>query len=734
MKLRSKILTLSLSGAVTTAVLLILLLVLRKGAISDQIFAVMQEQGRNECSLVAGNMYRMLHTQNEALEKKVASDANVAQAIVDRSGGVSFAKDTASWKAVNQVTQQVVDVTLPKMMVGSEWLGQNRDRNAKSPIVDDIKSLVGENCTIFQRMNDAGDMLRVCTNVPNESGARAIGSFISAQDAAGKPNPVVATLLRGGVFQGRAFVVDGWYTSAYRPIFDNDKKVVGAIYVGTKQDHAALRSYISSTKVGKSGYVAILGGSGDNKGRYIISPEGKRDGENLWDAKASDGTAFIQSMVQRATANQPGECDFIRYPWQNRGENAAHTKIAAFTYFEPWDWVITAGTSENDFQDAVAKADAALKSLLFWVIASSLVILLAVGVACLVFAHKITGPLHVVTEELKDIAEGEGDLTRRLTVTTKDEIGDLAKWYDMFLDKMQGLMKDIAGDAARLSQSSCGLSSTAVEMASGAEEMSAQSTTVAAAAEQLTNNMTSMAGSTQEMSANIKSVASAVEEMTSSITEVSKSAQQAAAVAHNASQLAQVSNDTIHQLGQAATEIGKVIGEIQDIAEQTNLLALNATIEAARAGDAGKGFAVVATEVKELARQTATATEDIRKRIIGIQDSTADAVKSIDEISQVISNVNEVSRTIASAVEEQSITTKQIAQNIAQSSMAAETVAHGVAESAVVSQEITRNIVEVNEAARQTAQGASNTQDASGSLQAVAEQLHSMVGHFQTAS
>ena len=187
---------------------------------------------------------------------------------------------------------------------------------------------------------------------------------------------------------------------------------------------------------------------------------------------------------------------------------------------------------------------------------------------------------------------------------------------------------------------------------------------------------------------------------------------------------------TIGQLGSAADEIGKVIEVIQDIAEQTNLLALNATIEAARAGDAGKGFAVVATEVKELAKQTADATEDIRSRITGIQGSTQEVVHSIDEISKVIAEVNSVSTTIAAAVEEQSVTTKEIAKNVAQTSEAASTISTGVAESASASEEITRSITEVDTAAKSTASAATLTKETGTSLSSLAGELQGLVGKF----
>jgi methyl-accepting chemotaxis protein len=352
-------------------------------------------------------------------------------------------------------------------------------------------------------------------------------------------------------------------------------------------------------------------------------------------------------------------------------------------------------------------------------------------VLAIVITRMIVKPINRTVNMIKDIAQGEGDLTKRLDASAKDEIGDLARWFNTFVEKLQGIIKQIAGNAKTLAGSSTELSATANQLASGAEETTNQSGTVASAAEQMAANMNNMAAATEQMTTNVKTVAAATEEMTASISEIAKNAEQASTVAGNAATMAQSSNETIGQLGNAADEIGKVIQVIQDIAEQTNLLALNATIEAARAGDAGKGFAVVATEVKELAKQTAEATEDIRGKIEGIQSSTGLAVKSIGSISEVIQQVNEISRTIASAVEEQSVTTKEIAQNVAQTSSAAETVSVGVTQSAMASKEITQNIAGVDQAAKQTAQGAAQTQTAGVELSKLAEELQTLVGQFK---
>ncbi len=376
-------------------------------------------------------------------------------------------------------------------------------------------------------------------------------------------------------------------------------------------------------------------------------------------------------------------------------------------------------------------ANSSGNTLAAWVVGLIVVVGLVVVTVGLITARGITKPLNNTVALLKDIAEGEGDLTKRLDDSRKDELGAMAKWFNTFVGKLQGIIRDIAANAQTLTSSSTEMSATATQLAGGAEETTNQSNTVASAAEELSINMTNMAASAEQMTGNVKTVASAVEEMTASINEIAKNAEQASTVASGAAQLAEVSNTNIGHLGDAADEIGKVIETIQDIAEQTNLLALNATIEAARAGDAGKGFAVVATEVKELAKQTADATEDIRGRIEGIQHSTGKAVESIGQISEVIGQVNDVSQMIASAVEEQSITTKEIAQNITQTSDAATTVSTGVTESATATQEITRNITGVDAAAKQTAQGASQTQDAGAALSKLGDELQTLVGQFQ---
>ncbi|MEM6330065.1 MAG: methyl-accepting chemotaxis protein [Planctomycetota bacterium] len=378
-----------------------------------------------------------------------------------------------------------------------------------------------------------------------------------------------------------------------------------------------------------------------------------------------------------------------------------------------------------------ATADAASGRLLAIALGVAVVSLVGVLLVAWLMTRALVRPLVEMLGMARDIADGDADLTKRIRVTTRDEIGELGEAFNRFIERVQGIIARVSDNSRMLANSATQLSAASESLTGGAASTTEQSANVAAAAEQMSVNMDRVAGSTASMSDNIRTVASATDQMTATINEIAKNAEQSATVADEAARLAEVSNEKIGGLGDAADEIGKVIQVIQDIAEQTNLLALNATIEAARAGEAGKGFAVVATEVKELAKQTATATDDIRQRIEGIQGSTGEAVDAIREITSVINNVNNVARTIASAVEEQSITTREIADTVSETASTADTVAQGVGESAAASKEITTHISGVDRGAQSTAKAASETQSAGGAVADLAGEMQSLVAQFR---
>ena len=367
---------------------------------------------------------------------------------------------------------------------------------------------------------------------------------------------------------------------------------------------------------------------------------------------------------------------------------------------------------------------------------TTITIIVALGIAafiCLSFflVLRITRPLHQVVAGLKDIAEGEGDLTHRLTVTSRDEMGELAKWFNIFIEKMQTVIHDVSLNAGHLQTASQQLLGIAKQMSSGADQTSDKANTVAAAGEQMSGNMSFVASAMSEASGNVSMVAAAIEEMTSTITQIAENAEKASTMTSGAVSQTQNASVQISELGESAKDIGKVIETITDISEQVNLLALNATIEAARAGEAGKGFAVVANEIKELARQTATATNEIKQRVEGIQHSTRGTVAEITNITKVVNEVNQIVGVIAVAVDEQSAATKEIASNISQASAGISEVNQSVSQGSVVSVQIAQDIGEVKDAAQAMSGNSTQVDQSATNLSKLAEELNGMVNRFK---
>lgn len=351
---------------------------------------------------------------------------------------------------------------------------------------------------------------------------------------------------------------------------------------------------------------------------------------------------------------------------------------------------------------AETRASRATKGILA-ICGASLVILFTGSV---LLAHLISKSLAQLIHMIRDVAEGEGDVTKRLQTAGSlgtNELGEVSRLFNVFMDKLQDILRGIVLETHKLTEASEQVLAASDLITSNSEVTSTQSNSASRATQQITENLNSLSMGAGEMTSTIQSIAS--------------NAQDAAKVAASAVSAAQAANTTIGKLGHSGAEIGAVIKMITSIAEQTNLLALNATIEAARAGQAGKGFAVVANEVKELAKQTAQATEEIGKKILGIQDDTKEAVTTIGTVSDVINHINEISATIAAAVEEQGATTSEMTRN--------------AGEAATGARNISVSIGGVAQAADSTLSRARESQKAAQELASVSSELSRLIRQFK---
>jgi putative methionine-R-sulfoxide reductase with GAF domain len=421
----TKILILGIGSVTVTALLLMAVIAWQSSQYNKLAQGEFGQLVDNDLKNITDGVYNMVATQDELVQQMVNYSLNVARQVLNTTGQVSFAQDNVRWTAVNQFTEQAITVQLPKMLVGDNWLGQNTDPSRKTLVVDEVQDLVGGTSTIFQRMNEQGDMLRVATNVLTADGKRAVGSYIPATMPDGTPNPVVSAVLSGGTYRGTAYVVNAWYDTAYEPILNEAGRVIGMLYVGVKQQNVlSLRQAILRTEVGKTGYVYVLGSDGNDLGHYIISQNGERDGEDIWETQDAEGNYVIQSIINKAVTLKPGETAIMRYLWQNPGEPAPRWKIARIAYYARWHWVIGASTYEDELATYQAVLNNGQTRMLVFSGAIGLAIALLISFLALLMARSISNPIGHLVGVATQISTGDLNVTAK--VEQQDEIGALA--------------------------------------------------------------------------------------------------------------------------------------------------------------------------------------------------------------------------------------------------------------------------------------------------------------------
>jgi methyl-accepting chemotaxis protein len=485
------------------------------------------------------------------------------------------------------------------------------------------------------------------------------------------------------------------------------------VFVSNRADQSALESNIQTHRESyKSTLKELQSEAGAEEGRRLLANVEETVGAAR-EANLRVSTLASQGKAAEASAVFTGQS--MKY--YDRVDEAIQGLIT---------WRIT---RMAEVERAAARSAAAAR---LWMILATVLATAGTFLFGVLISRSITKPVADAVDILAEVAAGDlsNDVPRDL-IERRDEFGTLARGVQETQVNMRSAIRDIAQGTETLATSSTLLSTTSGVMTDSAREAVSRAGTVAAAAEEMTATIQAVASGMESASGNLSTVAAATEEMTATIGEIAGNSEKARRITEEARIQAEAASTLIRDLGVAAQEIGKVTETITSISAQTNLLALNATIEAARAGAAGKGFAVVANEIKELAQQTAAATEDIKAKISGIQASTGGTIADIERISQVIRDVSEIVATIATAIEEQSTVTRDIAGSIAGASAGVNEVSDHIGQTATVSRSISSDVASVNQASTEILSCSEMVTAGSTELSSVAEQLRGMVQRFR---
>lgn len=741
LKFKHKIIAITTFAALLPIIVVLILTRLMGSNVTGEVNEKFQEQTLANISQIAKDVYNLCEMSNNLLLESVHHNLNVAREEIREQGGIKLSSENVSWQALNQLSQKTKELTLPKFLIGSQWLKQNRDFGIETFVIDDVIKLVGGTITIFQRMNDDGDMIRIATNVKKLDGKRAIGTYIPAVNPDGNPNPVVSKILNSEIYTGRAFVVNAWYITVYEPIKDSNGNIIGMLYAGIQQDAvASITNSIKNVSVGTTGNVTVYGGKGADFGKIFVARDDNSIGTYIFDLQDEETNTWLKENFNKAIESGKSEVITGVSEWKGAGENETKPRLTAITYFEPWNWIIVPSAFVEDFSAIQTGIDSSLDELQIAIIFGGLIVFILTISVAVFFGKKISEPITGITEISQLISKGDIAVAQNKVLQLKKQISTTGNSYEEKLNKMfysphdetnrllnsignmteklNSLINQLRNSSYLLSSTSADITTTSKQQEATIAEFNATTSEVAAATKEISATTNNLVNTMSEVSVKANETKEFADSGKQSIDEMSETIQNLVGVTESVSKKLSLINKN-------ADNISAIINTITKVADQTNLLSLNAAIEAEKAGKYGKGFSVVAKEIRRLADQTAVATLDIEKMIKEMQYSVKSGVEEMDKFFVEV-------RLSVSAIEVIKQQLEKIIKNVHEISPRFIAVNDGMMNQAQGADQINEAIMQLSASAEETASAikgfnkvAEELNDAVKNLENEIEQFHS---------
>ena len=652
--LRHKVIGLPVVAAVLPVLVMLVLTSIEKKSVTEKIEGQLDFLAHENIEHLANAVYNTCEATSKMVQKVLDRRLQESDAFFKDMGGVSLASETVPIKSVNTSTHAEKSISIPKMMIAGVF--------EPSAYIDVLREKFGGNYGLFQRVNDAGDMVLIATTIFSKK-KRRLGNLYLPAIQKSVSNPVIQHILRKKVFHGIANLANGWRFTACKGITDKKGRIIGMLFTEAPfQTPAALRQAIMNMKVGKSGYVYVLGGKHSfHRGRYIISKGGQRDGENIWDSRDTDGRHYIQSIVNKAVKLKKNEVAHDRYPWKNPGEKTPRWKVVALTYFEPWDWVIGAGTYEDDYHEVKNNVETAMTQMLWVVLISGILVLIPIVGMALFFGNKITKRITRISNIAGEIAKGNlssADNAVKAMVKEEDAagIGSMNDETGELLVSIEGMTESLNALVGQVQRSGVQVTSSSTELAATAKQQQAAMTKQEAAIDRVSRAGEEISGVATQLEATMQQVAERSQETAGFASKGQTDLARMEDAMHHMESASKSISGRLEAINEKAENITTVVTTITKVADQTNLLSLNAAIEAEKAGEYGRGFNVVAREIRRLADQTAVATLDIEQMVESMQSAVSAGVmemdKFISEVKQSAEDVGKISGQLTRIIEQ----------------------------------------------------------------------------------